>query len=205
MLNKQYLIIETFTHKPWKALTFREIRKLSNNKSDNYVHSALKDFVKKKILKEERIGNSILYSVKNEIHALNTIGYVLEYKANASKHIPHKNIQSLIEKIKTPFYSILITGSYAKGIQTKNSDLDLVIICENETSSKKILAEIKMAGGLMIPEVHPYVFTYSQFYQMLVDEKENYGKETARNNFVVTGAKQYYSILMKAVKNGFNG
>lgn len=49
------------------------------------------------------------------------------------------------------------------------------------------------------------MFTRSQFYEMLTNKEENYGKETARNNLIVTGAKQYYDTLMEAIQNGFNG
>ena len=57
----------------------------------------------------------------------------------------------------------------------------------------------------MVPEVHPYIFTQEQFYQMLTTKEENYGKEMARNNLIITGGKIYYSILQEAIKHGFNG
>ena len=57
----------------------------------------------------------------------------------------------------------------------------------------------------MIPEVHPYVFTQEQFYQMLTTKEENYGKEIARNNLIITGGKAYYLMLSEAIEHGFNG
>ena len=205
MLTKKYSILETFTRKPWKALTFKEVKKLSKNKSDNYVHTALKSLVKDKILKQEKIGNNIIYSIANNIFALNTFGYIAEYKANTEKHIPHKIISKVLEKIKTSFYISLITGSYASKKQKKRSDLDIVFICDDKLNPNSILAEIRLESELSIPEIHPYVFTESQFYEMLVNKEFNYGKETAKNNLIITGAKQYYDILMRAIENGFSG
>jgi len=203
LLNKEYTILEPFTREVWKGLTFKQVKNLSKNKSDNYVHKTLKKLVKANILKEKKIGNIIIYSIGNNTQAMNITGFVAEYKANTAKHMP--KTQKITNKIKTPYYSFIITGSYAKNKQNKDSDLDIVIICDDERDPKTILAEIKLESELSIPQIHPYVFTKSQFYEMLTNKEENYGKETARNNLIITGAKQYYHILMEAIQNGFNG
>ena len=57
----------------------------------------------------------------------------------------------------------------------------------------------------MIPEFHPYVFTQAQFYEMLTNKEENYGKEIARKNLIITGGKEYYLIVLEAIRHGFNG
>mgnify|MGYP001598954204 CR=1 FL=1 len=205
MLTKQHTILEVFTKKPWKSLTFKQVKKLSNNKSDNYVHKTLKGFVKEGILKQQKVGNNILYSINNSTFALNTIGFISEFKANKAAHLPHKNIQKIINKLKTSFYALIITGSYAKKQQKPTSDIDIVIICDDKQKPNSILSQIRLESELMTPEVHPYVFTQSQFYEMLVNKEENYGKEAARNNLIITGGKPYYTILMEAIENGFNG
>ena len=120
-------------------------------------------------------------------------------------HLPNKNIQKIINKIKTPFYSFIIAGSYAKNKQKQSSDLDVVIICDDAQKPKTILSQTKLESELMIPEIHLYVFTKSEFLQMLLSKDENYGKEVARNNLIVTGAKQFYNVIMEAIENGFNG
>lgn len=205
MLTKQHKIIEAFTSTPWSPLTFKQIKEITKNKSDNYVHATLKEFVKNKILKQEKIGNNIIYSINNNTHALNTIGYVSENKANTSAHLPHKDLKKITQKIKTSFYSLIITGSYAKNKQIKKSDIDAVIICDNEANPKKIYAELKLCCEMSASQIHLYVFKEEEFYKMLINKEANYGKETAKNNLIITGAKQYYSILIRAIENGFKG
>ncbi len=205
MLTKEYTILEPFAKKAWKKLTFKEIKKLSNNKSDNYVHTVLKRFVASGIIQEQKIGNNLIYSLAKNISSLNTIGFIVEYGTNAAQHLPHKNIQKLINKIKTAFYVFIVTGSYAKAKQKEKSDLDIVIICDNKQEPNAILSQIRLESELMIPEVHPYVFTQEQFYQMLTTKEENYGKEIARNNLIITGGKAYYTTLMETIEHGFNG
>ena len=205
MINKEHTILEPFARESWKKFTFKEVKKLSHNKSDNYVHTTLKRFVASGLLQEQKIGNNIIYSLPNQLFALTTIGFVAEYKTNTTKHLPHNNIQKIINKIKTAFYILIVTGSYAKLKQKETSDLDIVIICDNKQEPDAILSQIKLESELLTPEVHPYVFTQKQFYEMLTTKEENYGKEVARNNLIVTGGKSYYSILLEAVDHGFNG
>ena len=205
MLNKEYTILEPFAKEAWKKFTFKEIKKLSCNKSDNYVHTTLKRFVASEVLQEQKIGNNIVYSLKQNVSSLNTIGFVAEYEASIAKHLPHKVIQKIIQKLKTSFYIFIVTGSYAKGKQKENSDLDIVLICDNKQDPNSILSQIRFESELSIPEVHPYVFTQDQFYQMLTNKEANYGKEIVRSNLIITGGKVYYSIILEAIEHGFNG
>ena len=60
LLKKEYNIIETFTREPWTGLTFKQVKDITANKSNNYVHKTLKKFVKISVLREKKIGNIIL-------------------------------------------------------------------------------------------------------------------------------------------------
>ena len=212
MLTKEITIIEPFLKKPWEQLTFKQVKTISKNKSDNYVHKTLKKLVKNKILKQRKIANIILYSLDTNLHAQNTIGFIAENKTNQAKHIPHKNLQKLVSKLKTPFYSLIITGSYAKNKQKSTSDLDIVIICDDKQQAKIILSQITLASELMHPEIHPYVFTRTQLFNMLTNKlgatkyqglrpqvEQNYGKEIvllhydASNDFIM-GFRNYNNI-----------
>ena len=67
----------------------------------------------------------------------------------------------------------IVTGSYAKKTQTKKSDLDVVIICDNNVNPKSIMAEIVFEAEVSMPVVEPYVFMRKEFMQMLLDKSEN--------------------------------
>src|SRR3989344_9278323 len=100
MLTKERTILEPFAREPWKIFTFKEIKKLSHNSSDNYVHTTLKRFVASRILQEQKIGNNVVYYVTGDVFSLTTIGFVVEYTANTAHPLPHKNIQKIINKLK---------------------------------------------------------------------------------------------------------
>ncbi len=205
MITKQYRILEPFVKEPWKKFTFKEIKRQTHNRSDNYVHKGLKQFVSLEILQEQKVGNNILYFFANFVFARESAGFIAEKVAHETKYLPHDNLFKLINKIKTVFFIFLITGSYAKKKYTSKSDVDVVIICDSKRETKSILAQIKLESELMIPEVHPHVFTQDEFYQMILSSEENYGKEITRNNLIIAGGREYYSIILEAVQHGFNG
>ncbi len=206
MLKKEYEIMAVFAKTPWKKFTFREIKKLSGKKSESYVYNSLKKFVKAGLLGEEKAGNVVLYllnltSLKSRAYA----GFVSEYIAWSQKHIPYRNMEKISKGIPTEFYVLIITGSYARRTQRPDSDLDMVIVCDDSLDPKRIQAEISQDCKLNIPPIHLYVFRKKEFLEMLINKETNYGKEISNNNLILSGGKEYYGIINEAVQNGFNG
>ena len=100
---------------------------------------------------------------------------ILEEFDAKSRKLPESNITELINSIPLSYFTFIVAGSFAESKTTKKSDLDIVIIFENEVDTNKILTILKNKGRFMIPEVHPYVFTKNEFLQMLLSDEENYG------------------------------
>ena len=204
ILKKQYIIDSAFIKEPWKKLTYSDIQKITKKRSKGYIYDALKRLIDERIILADKIGKSILYSLNlSSISAQSYMGFLHEYISWNQKHIPLQIIEKIRNKIPTKFFILLLTGSYAKKNQTKTSDLDIVIISDEDP--KKIMAQISYESDISIPKVHPYVFTKDQFLKMLSDDGENYGKETARNSFIFYGGSQYYAVLNEAIKHGFRG
>lgn len=206
MLKKEYQILKPFAEKPWKKFTFKEIKECSKKKSESYVYNSLKKFVKENALFEEKIGNSVVYSLNFAVpKALIYAGFIAEYAAWQKKHIPYDDLKDFMLKIPTHFFVFIITGSYANNTQKKDSDMDIIVICDDSYKPKRIYAELKQESAMNIPPIHLYVFKKSEFLGMLLDKKANYGKEAARNNLILWGGQEYYKIISEAIKNGFNG
>ena len=206
MLTKEHQILEEFVKTPWKKFTFREIKKLSGKKSESYVYTSLKKFVKSNILKEERAGNVVLYSLNLSLHkTMAYTSFVLEYLSWNKKYIPYKDLEKIASKVPTKLFTFIITGSYANNTQKKTSDIDVVILCDDTFETKKVYAELKQDCELNIPFIHLYVFKNSEFLEMLLNKEANYGKEIVNKNLILFGAENYYKIMGDAIKNGFAG
>ncbi len=204
MLKKEHEVLLQFTKAPWKKLTFKDVKRLSGKKSESYVYNVLKGYVKQGILQEEKAGNVVLYrldlkSLKTQMYA----SIVAEYAAWNKRRIPFNNLEKLASKIPTTFYTLIVTGSYAKGMQKEDSDIDMVVIIDDAAKPKRVYAELRMECELSIPPVHLYVFKGSEFLAMLLNKEANYGKEIAKNNLLFFGAEYYYKIMGEAIENGF--
>lgn len=206
MLRKEAEILHWFAKEPWKKYTFAELQKASGKKSRSYLHNSLKGFVRKEILTGEKAGNVILYRLDTgSLKAQSYAGFVSEHFAWNKKHIPYKDLQKIADKMPEDFYTLIITGSYAKNRQKETSDIDVAIIIGDSAEPKKVYAQLRLACELNIPQIHLYVFRKSEFLQMLLNGEANYGKEIVKNNLILCGAEGYYKILHEAVENGFDG
>lgn len=205
MLKKEYEILLPFIKEPWNKFTFKEIKKLSNKTSESYVYNGLKHFVKEEILKQKNIGPVILYELN--LHKQKTsifAGIIAEYFAWNKKQLPLNDLQRITAKIPTVFYTLIITGSYAKNKQTEKSDVDTIIIVDDCMETKSVYSKLKFDCEMNIPSIHLYVFKKSEFKEMLLNNEANYGKEIAKNNLILFGGAAYYQIINEVVKNGFN-
>ena len=206
MLSKEYEILIPFIEKPWLKATFRQIKEASGKRSNSYVYNILRKYVKQNLLSEETAGNVIPYklnlaNLKTQVYA----GFVSEYIAWQKKHLPLDDLQNIALKCPASFFTLLVSGSYAKNRQKKDSDIDVVIICDNSVEPKKIYAELKHACETNIPPIHLYVFRKSEFLEMLINDEANYGKEISKNNIILLGGEQYFRIMSEAIKHGFTG
>lgn len=203
---EEYAIGAAFLAKPWKKLTLKDIQGLSGKKSRSYVYRVLDRLKQDKFIEEEKVGKTILYRFKFEKpSAQSYAGFLKETISWNNKQIPIQIIENLRNRMPTKFFILLITGSYAKGTQNKNSDLDVVIICDDDAEPKSINAELSYEAEMSVPKVHLLTFRKKEFLEMLADQKENYGKEIARNNLIFLGGASYYSIMKEAINRGFRG
>jgi len=207
LTEKELRIVELFRRDVFASYTIREIMKKIKTKSYNWVHTTVKKLRKENILNCEEKGNSTLCSLNLEEE--NTIKYLslLEGDNPLIKKVHN------LEKIRKllPFDSdfFLITGSYADGSYTSKSDLDIVVVIGESQDKRRektfLLNKLSNEGDLMIPKLHPYVFTVLEFLEMMTNKEENYGKEIARKHLIVSGAELYYYTLREAINRGFRG
>jgi len=205
MITKEAELLLIFAREPWKKYTFTELKKTSGKKSKSYLQSFIGKFIKEGILLQEKVGHLPIYSLNLfSTKARDYGGFVLEHDGWNRKSIPFNDMQKLMDKINYKEYIFIITGSYAKATQTKHSDIDVVILIEDNLEPKKVYAELKLQCELNIPKIHLYVFKHSEFIQMLTNKEANYGKEIVKNYLILTEGQIYLKIIEEAIKNGFN-
>ncbi|HII16318.1 TPA: nucleotidyltransferase domain-containing protein [Candidatus Woesearchaeota archaeon] len=201
MFKKTYRVLGVFADNPTITYIFSEIRDYVGNKSEGYTHTSLMNFVKEGVLTKEKKGGLGIYKIAFAPKAISYLSMVAEHKAWSFKKFPSTSIHDLVEQMNIDFFTLLVTGSYAKGKQTQKSDIDIILIVPAEAS--KIRARLQHHCEMNIPTIHLYTFTSDEFKQMLLDKKHNYGKEAVKNNLIFYGAEAYYKLLFEVMKRGF--
>ncbi len=203
LTNSQLKIFEPLTRNMLKEYSIKEIKEGCSEKSNNAIALALEKFKEENIVKERRVGRSLLYTlnVDNDL-VFNYIQWI------NTKKLP-KSVLRAIERIKedvekhTSFFSVVVFGSYATGKQTKDSDLDVAVFIEEENKRKVIESAIKSSELKTPLQIHGHVISKEEFLEMLKVDEENLGKQIARKHLSIYNSNIFYSLLKKGVKNGF--
>ena len=203
LTESQLKILEPLTRNILKEYSIKEIKESCGEKSNNALSLALKKFKDENLVKERRVGRSLLYTINVENDSV--FNYILWINV---KKLPKSALRA-IERIKedvekhTSFFSIVVFGSYAMGKQTKDSDLDIAVFIEEENKRKGIEAAVKSSELKTPLEIHGHVISKDEFLEMLKVDDENLGKQIARKHLSIYNPHIFYSLLRRGIKNGF--
>ncbi|MEN6592585.1 MAG: nucleotidyltransferase domain-containing protein [Methanobacterium sp.] len=84
----------------------------------------------------------------------------------------------------------MIFGSYARGNETKASDIDLMVICENGRD-----VDIQRIISLFPLDIHLVSLNFEEFNSMAKTKEFNVVGEALVNNIILIGIEDYYRML----------
>ena len=198
MLTKQQLnIFSIFNKKLFASLTFKQIKEQSKQKSNNIVQIALKEFKAHDLVKTAITGDVTTYTLNLDNNlTLSYLNVINELDINKRK-FPKEILGEVQKKIlkQTHFFILIVFGSYAKNKATEKSDLDIAVIVESEQTKKEIAPVLETVKRREIKPIDYYIFTRSDFLEMLKVEYENVGKQIYKNNLVYYGFIDYCNLI----------
>lgn len=199
---KQIKIFEAFLRKPYKELTYKEIKNYSKEKSNSIIQKAVVKFLAEELVKKREVGNIILYAINLDN---STVFSYFEILIKDKSHNLVKNSLKIIreELSNTEFISLVIFGSYAEGKQKEKSDLDIAIFVNSIEDKKNCELSMKSAELKSILKIDVQVITKVEMLQMLKDKHENLGKQIAYKHLAIQNPIIFYSILQEGINNGF--
>jgi predicted nucleotidyltransferase len=101
----------------------------------------------------------------------------------------------IIRKITTETKTedtVLVFGSYAKGTQRKDSDIDIMVI--NKTGKKDI--SFSRYETLFKVKINPMFFTEKEFKQMIREKEENVGKQALKNHIILKSPEKLWALVL---------
>ncbi len=169
------------------------IRKIALLRKINYksAYNALKTLEKEGIVELKRAGNTRLCSFNNKF---NEIVFIAEYsrREDLFKKREFPIIYDSLSKLEFPFI-ILLFGSYAKGTATKHSDIDFLLISDEE-HFKKVEEKI----SIFPQDIHLTPVSYDSFIRMAKSKEFSVVNEAIKNNIILIGIEEYYKLLKNA-------
>ena len=214
IIKAELEILDVFRRNLVRELTFNEIMTLSGKCSRNWVFNALKKFIGYDVLLRRKINNSYLYKANLNSSLLLAYFKTLDFSEvhingnkGKNREIPYGLVLELLGRVKkiTPFFIMMIFGSYASGKNKAGSDLDVAFIVEDADAGKKIKPYIENVVRKGMPKVDYSIIGKDELKEMLLREEENLGKEAYKNHLIIWGGDQFYELVKEAEKNGFMG
>ena len=181
-------ILKHFMENRDKEFTMKQV---SEELKINYriAYQEIKTLEGKNLIKIKKIGNSNVCSFNYAFNELSMQAEAIR-KEELLKDKNLKVIHKRIMETEYPFYILLVFGSYSSKTRTKNSDIDICLISDNETVKKSISSILEQ-----IPlNIHFIDFTPKEFISMLGIRKPNVGHEILKNNVILKGAEEFYEM-----------
>ena len=143
----------------------------------------------------------------------------LEKFLNGLKGVLFTSINEIIKDIAplSEIRCVVLFGSYAKGTQTKASDIDILVVYEPPSflapdllalyteeipkSVRGILKRSELKGG---PKIHPFIVTGADHADMILNKEINVAKEALSHHVLLKGLSEYWREIAgcgHAVKN----
>ncbi len=208
LISEELRLLDVFRKNLLKQLEFNEIMKLAKKKSRGWVFSILQKFVKMNFIFKIKVNNSFLYKANLGSFGLISFFNLLDFsdmcRCKWSKRI-HRVLNEIrfnVSKV-TPFFVLLVFGSYAEKKQTEKSDLDIAVIVDLEEI--KIKPYIEKVIRKEIINIDYHIIPKDEFKQMLLRKEENLGKEIFKKHILIWGNNQYYELVREVEENGFHG
>ena len=111
----------------------------------------------------------------------------------------HKDVEILVKelqlKITSPFYTMIIFGSYVKGGVTKKSDFDILFIIPDRSLEKEVSSAVGSVGRISPMGIHEVVLTVKEFISLLNQRTSNVAWEAVDNHIIPYGAQALFKIL----------
>src|SRR3989339_488650 len=153
------------------------------------VYTALKDLEKKKVVSLKKIGKTLVYKpdfnnlyLKRAFHH-----YMAERLVDFANK--HKIIYNAIRLASQEILGMVILfGSYSKKNETKNSDIDLMIVSDSEKDSINSINQIKSRYGLNISPV----FVKKTEFPKIKEENPELWEDLKKYALVFNGEDFFY-------------
>ena len=169
------------------------IRELSRRIRSDYriTYTAVQRLIEKGVLHATTVGKSTLCQLAPRYYGPEI--YLAE-EERKERALQDKDLRRLREEVVgrmgTSFFVLLLFGSHAKGTATQESDIDLLLITDEEKAEERLHETL----SLLPLKTHAVTLTEEGFVRMNNAKEMNVVKEAVGHNIPLYGVEPYYRM-----------
>ena len=196
MNNCELKILGKLMRNPIEAYSINQLAK-EIKLAYPYVYASITKLEREKLISVKKSGKSNLCQLKFDHPEKLALASMEMRDEFLSKHLPLNNLtKQLKEALAEELYILLLFGSYAKGKATKQSDLDLFFVVNDEKAIEPFRKKVSLVISKLNYKVEFGISTLAWFYEMLSD-KTTVGSEIFKTNVILHNAETYFHLVKK--------
>ena len=175
--ERELSILRTF-YPEGKELTLKELKKRTGYSYER-INSYLKSLTVKKAVIEKKVGRTLVYSLNFKNISSKVAYYLYSSKRADEFSIKEKTVFIALSELPEEELDIYaIFGSYAKGSQRKDSDIDLLCVTSNKEKIETAISSIQRRHNV---NIQPVILPRTEFAKIKNENREfwqdlvNYG------------------------------
>ena len=175
------------------GIHIRELARLVKTSYNNTVRN-IKLLEKKNTIKKEKDANLVKIKLKNSPL---TYAYLKQVHTENFLRLPKKvssSINEFLNELQEKPLIALIFGSFAKGNNTANSDLDILLVFQkisNQTNIENTAKRIGMRTNTTLSSVY---VDYESFEKNFLNKNHEFSNEIRQNVIILEGIEHYYRL-----------
>jgi len=150
------------------------------------------ELVLNKVLEQKRAGKTIILTINKLSEKIEQLIYLIEcYKQKTEDKILKNIIKNLsLFSRNKEISGCCIFGSYARGAETKESDVDVLIVVKNKNIEQEIIKKISQLSTLL----------HLRFSPIIMDEKEFLKALEIKDQALITLIKPQQRIIIFGIE-----
>lgn len=148
-----------------------------------------------KLIKQKKTGNQINYFLDYSKEELTPSLSVVEH--SRFERLPAKvrlSVSDFLKELDEKPILAVIFGSYASGTDTKNSDIDILLIFQKVEDSKKIENAAKKISMKTNTQLNPVYLSYPEFRESFHDPTKEFFKKLKKDKLILIGMEWWRQL-----------
>lgn len=187
-------IVDLLARNADRNFTINEIAK-SMKEYYSFVHRTVNKLTKENVITKNKAGRAYLCSLNLDDEKTLTLVQLSEIEKRNEFYDKNKELKLILDDFvksaesQPSMLSVVLFGSYSKGNTTKESDIDVLLLCKKILDVVKITKEIYAKYG---KEINPIIMTLGDFKGQ---RNKALVKEIVHNHHILYGVENFVGLV----------